>query len=80
MADSYEAAARVATKWGVSIEDATIHHHVEEVGARAQQLELARVERALAPATRPQVVAEVAGAANSGEFSLVIERDGWMIR
>jgi hypothetical protein len=38
------------------------------------------VERALEPATRPQVVAEAAGAADSGEFSLVIELDGWMMR
>lgn len=80
MADSFEAAAKLADKWGVRVEDATIHHHVAEVGARAQALERQRVARALEPATRPQVVAEAAQAAGGGEFSLVIELDGWMVR
>lgn len=80
MADSYEAAAKLAAKWGVSVEDATIHHHVEQVGERAEALQQQRVERALEPTTRAEVVAEAAQAAGSREFSLVIELDGWMIR
>lgn len=80
MAGSFEAAAQLAAKWGVSVEDATIHHHVAQVGARAREQEQARVERALEPATRGQVVAEAAQAARGREFSLVIQMDGWMIR
>lgn len=80
MAGSYEAAAHLAAKWGVSVEDATIHHHVEQVGTRAQEIEEQRVQRALEPATRGAVVAEAGRTCAGREFSLVIELDGWMIR
>jgi hypothetical protein len=39
-----------------------------------------RIERALEPATRAEVVAEAAKHLPAGEFSLVIMMDGWMIR
>ena len=77
---SYEAAAQVAGKWGCPADDTTIHTHVQHAGRRAGQLTQARVERALDPATRGEVVGEAR--ANLGEepFSLVIEMDGWMVR
>lgn len=77
---SYEAAARVAQKWGVPADDSTIHAHVQQVGKRAEALREARVERALDPATRGEVVAESARHLKGREFSLVIEMDGWMVR
>jgi hypothetical protein len=79
-AGSYQAAAEVAAKWGAAVDDATIHRHVQQVGARAETLTQTRVERALAPPTRPEVVAEAAAALGGRSFSLVIEMDGWMVR
>jgi hypothetical protein len=80
LSGSYEAAAQVAGKWGCPADDTTIHTHVQRAGQRAVQLTEARVERALEPATRAEVVGEAR--ANLGEepFSLVIEMDGWMVR
>ena len=77
---SYEAAAQVANQWGSPVEDATIHVHVQRAGQRAGQLAQARVERALNPATRAQVVAQAGQAVGAEPFSLVIEMDGWMVR
>jgi hypothetical protein len=80
MTPSYEKAAAVAAKWGAVADDATIHAHVREAGARAQAQAQARVERALAVETRSQVVGEAKARAPRGEFSLVLMLDGWMIR
>lgn len=78
---SYEAAAEVASKWGSPVaDDSTIHAHVEQAGARAEALHQARVDRAVDPATRAEVVAEAKGALGDQAFSLVIEMDGWMVR
>jgi len=77
---SYQSAARVADKWGSPADDTTIHTHVQQAGARAQALENERVERALNPATRADVVAEAQRQWGAQEFSLVIEMDGWMVR
>jgi hypothetical protein len=77
---SYEAAARVAGKWGSPADDTTIHAHVQRAGARAAALAATRVERALDPATRGEVVAEAQQTLGEQPFSLVIEMDGWMVR
>ena len=77
---SYEAAARVAGKWGSRADDTTIHAHVQAAGARAETLQVQRVERALDLATRGEVVAEAKQALGDQPFSLVIEMDGWMVR
>lgn len=78
---SYEAAAEVASKWGSPVaDDSTIHAHVEQAGARAEALHQARVNRAVDPATRAEVVAEAKEALGDQAFSLVIEMDGWMVR
>lgn len=80
MTGSFQAAARVAANWGSPAEDAALHEHVRRAGARAQALAALRADRALAPATRAEVVAEAKAAAGGQDFSLVIEMDGWMIR
>lgn len=78
---SYEAAARVARKWGSEeADDSTIHAHVRSCGAWAGALRQERIERALDPETRAEVVAEASEHLPAGEFSLVIMMDGWMIR
>lgn len=80
MTGSYESAARVAGKWGSAVEDSTIHAHVRQAGARAEAAAQRRVERALAPATRGEVVAEAGAGVGEEPFSLVIMMDGWMGR
>ncbi len=77
---SYEAAARVARKWGAEADDSTIHAHVQSTGARAEALREERIERALEPETRAEVVAETSRHLPAGDFSLVIMMDGWMVR
>ena len=79
-AGSYEAAAEVAAKWGCRADDATIHRHVEQAGARSQALADQRVQRALDPATRGEVVAEARGQDPRGGVSLILMADGWMVR
>lgn len=78
--NSYEAAARVARKWGVEADDSTIHVHAQSAGERAEALREERIERALEPETRAEVVAEASEHLPAGEFSLVIMMDGWMVR
>ena len=80
MTPSFEKAAAVAAKWGSPVDDATIHHHVAQAGARAEAQAEQRVERALDVQTRAQVVEEAKAEAPRGEFSLVLMLDGWMIR
>ena len=77
---SFEKAAAVAAKWGSPVDDATIHHHVAQAGARAEAQAEQRVERALDVQTRAQVVEEAKAEAPRQEFSLVLMLDGWMIR
>lgn len=77
---SYETTARVAAKWGVVVEDSTIHAHVQRAGARAETACQERVERALSPETRGEVIGEAKASLKPGAFSLVIMMDGWMVR
>jgi len=77
---SYEATAKVAERWGVAVDDSTIHTHVQQAGARAEAAREERVERALSPERRGEVVGEAKASLPSGKFSLVIMIDGWMVR
>lgn len=77
---SYEQAAEVAGKWGVEVDKSTIHTHVQLAGDRASAKRQERVERALDPSTRAEVVCEAGKECPPGEFSLVIMMDGWMVR
>lgn len=80
LTSSYEAAAAMTAHWGSPVDDATIHRHVERAGARAQAQAAVRVQRALDPQTRAQVVAQAKAQIPAGEFALVLMLDGWMIR
>lgn len=77
---SYERASKVAAKWGVVVDDATVHQHVQKAGAVAGELSEARVKRALSPQTRAEVVKEAKQQLGRGKFSLIIMADAWMIR
>jgi hypothetical protein len=61
---SYEAAARMATRWGSPVSDGCIHQHLQSLGEAAEQMELPH------PVIPPQ----------EPEFSLVIMLDGWLAR
>src|SRR5262249_54246597 len=61
---SYEAAAKMAARWGSPVSDGCIHQHVQELGQSAARLDLPT------PASQP----------GEPEFSLVIMLDGWMAR
>lgn len=79
-AGSYESAARIAEKWGVEVDDSTIHHHVQQAGARAEAHNEERVDRALDPETRSDVIKKAGKYVPFVPFSLVIMMDGWMVR
>jgi hypothetical protein len=61
---SYEAAAKMARRWGSPVSDGCIHQHLQSLGEVAQQIEL---PSAVIPPQEP-------------EFSLVIMLDGWLAR
>jgi hypothetical protein len=61
---SYEAAAKMAARWGSPVSDGCIHQHLQRLGEAAAELELP-------PPVKPLV---------EPEFSLVIMLDGWMAR
>ncbi len=64
MAASYESAVEIARCWDCELSDDLIHRHVQQVGAKVEQL---------GPRPMPALKA-------AGEFSLVIMMDGWMAR
>jgi hypothetical protein len=51
---SYEEAAQVASKWGTSIDDSTLHALVQRAGARAEKLAQSRYEQMPQERTRPR--------------------------
>jgi hypothetical protein len=61
---SYEAAAKMAARWGSAVSDGCIHQHVQSLGDAAAQLELPHPVKPL----------------GEPELSLVIMLDGWMAR
>jgi hypothetical protein len=61
---SYERASAMAKCWGTAVSDDLIHHHAQQCGAAAAQLDLPAPP---VPAHEPQ-------------FSVVIMMDGWMAR
>jgi hypothetical protein len=77
---SYCLASQGLSRCGIEVDDSTLHAHVQRVGQVARQRSSDRIEHALEPATRPQVVARAAHELQGREFSLVIMLDGWMAR
>lgn len=61
---SYEAAAKMAARWGCTVSDGCIHQHLQSLGEAAGELELPHPPK---PLQEP-------------EFSLVIMLDGWLAR
>jgi hypothetical protein len=61
---SYEAAAKMAARWGSAVSDGCIHQHMQSLGQAAAELKLPHPVKPLA----------------EPEFSLVIMLDGWMAR
>ena len=77
---SYESASQVADKWGVPVDDSTIHNHVNKAGVLAETLSEERVEAALNPETRPKIIEQARKENETSPFSLIIEMDAWKIR
>lgn len=77
---SYKSASEVAEKWGVPVDDSTIHMHVQKTGKKAEQLSEERVEIALDPGKRSTVIEQSKKENGCSKFSLIIEMDAWMIR
>lgn len=77
---SYEAAAQIADKMGLSVNDSMIHRYVAEVGGKVEALREREIERAIEPATRAEVIRQAKRDSQGEAFSLVIMLDGWMIR
>jgi len=67
---SYEEAAQLANKWGLTVDDSTLHALVQRVGARAEELAQARYKE-LPPERSPQRAATELG---------VLLVDGWHVR
>lgn len=77
---SYEATARLAAMWGVSIDPSTVWRHVQAQGAACRQQAEAQTDRALEPSTRGEVIAQARRDHGCQRFSLVIMMDAWKIR
>jgi Uncharacterised protein family (UPF0236) len=79
---SYQKAQQMAGHWGVKISATSIHKHVQRLGAKAQQQEQTRAQRALDAATRPEVARQAQAQAPNAlpKYSLVISMDAWKVR
>jgi len=71
---SYEQAVAVAARWGVAVDDSTLHHQVQGAGQRADEQAQARVTASATPVRTPGPKPAVPSGA------LVIMMDGWMVR
>ena len=67
---SYEEAAAVATKWGVTVDDALLHALVQRMGARAEALTQQRLEQGATESEPRRVAVD----------PLVLMIDGWQVR
>ncbi len=76
--DSYERAAKMATKWGTPLVAATIHKHAQIMGQEAALQAKAREEQLMHPATQAQAIAPPPN--GLAVFCLVVMMDGFMAR
>jgi hypothetical protein len=73
---SYEEAAQVASKWGLSVDDATLHALTQRVGARAEEKAQAQYEQA--PKERlPQEAASALGVLMVDGCQVRYRGEGW---
>ena len=63
--DSYERAAKMATKWGTPIAASTIHKHAQRMGREAALQTKEREEQLMAAATQAQAVAPLPNGFNA---------------
>ena len=78
---SYERAAEVANRWGVSTDDSRIQCLVQRMGERAKEQEEQRVSAAFDLRKRKEIVREAeVDLRGEGAFSLVLMLDGTMLR
>ena len=76
--DSYERAAKMATKWGTPLVAATIHKHAQQMGQAAAAQTQEREERLMNAATQAQAMAPLPNGLEL--FCLVVMMDGFMAR
>ena len=76
--DSYERAAKMATKWGTPLAAATIHKHAQRMGREAALQTQEREEQLMTAATQAQAVAPLPNGLEL--FCLVVIMDGFMAR
>jgi len=67
---AYEEAAALARKWGVAVDDSTLHTLAQRLGGRAEQQEQQRLERLAVELAPPRAASELA----------VFMLDGWQAR
>ena len=76
--DSYERAAKMATKWGTPLAASTIHKHAQRLGREAALQTKEREEQLMTAATQAQAVAPLPNGLEL--FCLVVMMDGFMAR
>ena len=76
--DSYERAAKMATKWGTPLVAATIHKHAQLAGQAAAAQAEARADQLMNAATQAKAIAPLPNGLE--HFCLVVMMDGFMAR
>ena len=76
--DSYERAAKMATKWGTALVASTIHKHAQQMGQEAAAQAKQREEQLMNAATQAQGIAPLPNGLE--RFCLVAMMDGFMAR
>ena len=76
--DSYERAAKMATKWGTPLVASTIHKHAQQMGRTATAQTKGREEQLMNAATQAQGLAPLPNGLEV--FCLVVMMDGFMAR
>lgn len=76
--DSYERAAKMATKWGTPLVAATVHKHAQQMGQEAAAQTKEREEQLMNAATQAQAIAPLPNGLEL--FCLAVMMDGFMAR
>lgn len=76
--DSYERAAKMATKWGTPLVASTIHKHAQQMGQEATAQAKQREVQLMQVATQAQAIAPLPNGLEL--FCLVVMMDGFMAR
>jgi hypothetical protein len=76
--DSYERAAKMATKWGTPLAASTVHKHAQQMGREAAAQTKVREQHLLDGATQAQAIAPLPNGLEV--FCLVVMMDGFMAR